>query len=443
LTVLSASDTRAAWQTPLQWPDASTTSSDAQSLITERLLKAAIVFALLALTVLDRFGLRVTGDTSIPIGMIAMYALAGAMVLAGAAELNARAALAYLAVASAAALSFMVNLAFAPPAYVSIMSLLLLIVLYAPFCVSLRRGAVAPQLWRWTMSVYIGFAVFVGVAGIAQYFAQFLFNAPWLFDYTPLLPEAIQTSSDWNTVHSTGEWTKSNGFFMREPSFFSILMALGLICELSLARRKWVIAVLATGLALSYSGSGLLCLGVALLFPLGRGTLARILAFTVLAAATVLLLGDALHLSYTLNRVNEFASSASSAYCRFIYPTVSALQQIDSSPWTSLLGHGPGSIVRMGGTCPDGFDMAFAKALFEYGLLGTLAFGILILGALSRSAAPERSRAGGAGDRVLLTGLLAADTLLVIYIISAMWPEGGAGGVLSQASPTTRRAVPV
>lgn len=440
---MSASDARPAWQAPLQWPDATITPGVGQSVITERLLKAAILSAMLALTVLDRFGLRVVGETSISPGMMAMYGLAAAMVFAGAAELNLSGALAYLAVASTAALSFIVNSVFAPPPFVSTMSFLLLIVLYAPLCVSLRRGAVAPELWRWTVSVYIAFAVFVGVAGIAQYFAQFVFHPAWLFDYTPLLPERIQATRGWATVYSTGEWIKSNGFFMREPSFFSIAMAFGLICELSLARRRWVIAVLAMGLVLSYSGSGLLCLGVALLFPLGRGTVARILALTVLAAATFLLLGDALHLSYTLNRVGEFASTGSSAYCRFIYPAVSALQQIDSSPWTSLLGHGPGSIVRMGATCAGGFDTAFSKALFEYGLVGTLAFGVLILGALNRSAAPARIRAGAAVTWLLLTGLLAADTLLFIYIVSAMWPEGMAGRMISQASGATGRTDPI
>jgi hypothetical protein len=400
-------------------------------------IKAAIVVAILALTVLDRFGLRVVGNTSISIGMVAMYGLAAFMVLAGEAALNTRAALAYFAVVAAAASSLIINTAVAPSSYVSTMSLLLLVIIYAPLCVSLRRSAVSPHLWRWTVQLYIACALFVGAAGIAQYVAQFLFNPPWLFDYTPLLPEAIQTSSHWATVHPMGNWIKSNGFFMREPSFFSILMAFGLICELSLQKRTWVMAVFAMGLLLSYSGSGLLCLGVALLFPLGRGTLARMLTFAVLAAALFLLFGDALHLSYTLNRASEFASTESSAYCRFIYPTASALEQMASRPWTALLGHGPGSIMRMGATCDGGFDTAFSKAVFEYGLVGALAFGVLILAALNRSAAPTRIRVAAAVTWLLLTGLLAGETLLFIYIISAMWPEALAGSAISQASGGT------
>jgi hypothetical protein len=183
-------------------------------------------------------------------------------------------------------------------------------------------------------------------------------------------------------------------------------------------------AVLTMGLVLSYSGSGLLCLGVALLFPLGRGTVARVVTALVLGAGIFLVLDETLNISYTVNRVNEFTSTGSSAYCRFIHPAASAVEQLNTNPWTSLLGHGPGSITRMRATCPSGFETALAKSLFEYGLLGAAAFGVFIFNALRRAAAPARLRAAGAVTWLLLTGLLAAETLLFIYIVSAMWPDG-------------------
>jgi hypothetical protein len=309
-------------------------------------------------------------------------------------------------------------------------SFVLLVALYAPFAVSLRPGAVAPELWRWTVRMYIAFAVFVGAAGIAQFFAQFVFRAPWLFDYTPLIPSPVRASGGWNTVYATHDWIKSNGFFLREPSIFSIAMAFALLCELSLARRKWVMAILAMGLVITYSGSGLLCLAVAMMFSPGRGALLRLLAC---AAVVYYLLGDVMNLSYTLNRVDEFSSQKSSAYCRLIYPGMVALQQIDSSAWTSLLGHGSGTMERMGATCADGHQTTYAKAVFEYGLLGTLAFGGLILGALNRSGAPLRVRVGVGVTWLLLGGnLLASEVLLFIYILSAMWPQGTAARAVSQ-----------
>jgi hypothetical protein len=435
---------RPAWQLPVRWPDGSA-ASDARLVVRERLLKAAILFAMLALTVLDRFGL---GEKA-SVGMPAMYALAGAMVLGGVAELNFRAALAYLAIVSVATLSLLVNATFAPLALVSPASLLLLTVAYAPFCVSLRQGAVTPELWRWTVNLYIAFAVFVAVAGIVQFFVQFVYHPEWLFDYRPLIPESLRAPGGWNTDYtigadgvpvkktfasddSPGGWTKSNGFFMREPSFFSVVMAFGLVCELSMARRIRVMSVLVLGLALSYSGSGLLCLAVALLFlPLGRETMVRVLAFAVLAAALFVLFGDALNLSYTLNRVNEFGSRGTSAYIRWVAPTEELVRQLDSNPWTSVLGNGPGSMGRI--IAASFGQSAFVKAPFEYGLVGTLAFGVLILGALNRSAAPAPIRVVAGVGWLLIGGLADAMLLLFIYIVSAMWPEDTARTLRSGA----------
>lgn len=425
---MSASDLRPAWQLPLQWPQAADQrSADRHAVSAERLLKAAIVLALVALTVLDRFGLRLTAEYSIPPALLAMYGLVAAMVVAGVAELNPRGAMAYLAVGSVGALSFLVNASFAQGARVSITSFLLLMVLYAPFAVSLGRSAAAPELWRWIARMYVAFALFVAAAGIAQFFAQFAFRPGWLFDYSPLIPSAIGRSGNWNTVNPAGEWIKSNGFFLREASIFSIAMAFALLCELSMARRKWVMAVLATGLVLTYSGSGLLCLAVALLFPLEWRSLWRLLACAVVAAAVYAVAGDILNLSYTVNRVREFDSEKSSAYCRFMYPAVVALQQMDSSAWTTVLGHGPGTMPNVDSMCAES-ETTYGKALFEYGLAGMLAFGALILGALNRSRAPIRIRVALGLTWLLLGGnLLTAEFLLLIYMFCAMWPEGAAG----------------
>jgi hypothetical protein len=445
---MSSLDARSAWQVPVQWPQAAGAST-ASPAADRRVLKAAIVVALLALTVLDRFGLRVAGDTSIPVSMLAMYALAAAMVLGGAAELNLRAAGAYLAVLAVATLSFTVNTAFSPPPYVSKMSLLFLIAIYAPLCLSLRAEAGSPERWRRTVELYVAFAVAVGLAGIAQYFVQFVFRPAWLFDYTELIPERLRATSGWNTsytvsVNSPAAWTKSNGFFMREPSIFSIVMAFGLICEWSLARRRWVMGVLALGLVLSYSGSGLLCLAVAMLFPLGRGTLARLAAFALLGAAIFLLFGETLNLSYMVDRYrsDELFVKNTSAYCRFVAPAADAVRLLNSDPWTSLLGHGPGSMIRIGAGCADNYaQTTFAKLIIEYGLLGALAFGALVVGALNRSGAPLRMRVAAGVTWLLLGGnLLDSMYLLFVYLISAMWPQGAARAAAEKPHADAGRA---
>jgi hypothetical protein len=419
-----------AWQTPLRWPAAAAAERDAQE--AERPLKAAIVFAMIAITLLDRFGLRISADYSIPPGMVAMYALAAVMLLTGSASLNAAGARAYLVLVSVAGLSFIVNSTLEPRAHASLASFLLLTVLYAPFVVSLRPGDARPELWQWVVRLYVGFALLLAVAGIAQFFLQFVYRPAWLFDYAPLIPDALRGSGDWNTVNWADGWIKSNGFFLREPSIFSIAMAFGLICELSQRRRRWAMAVLAAGLVLTYSGSGLLCLTVAMLFPLGRGAVLRVLACLAAGAAVFFLFGEALNLSYTLGRAGEFGSDKTSAYCRFVYPNLLVLQNLDLNMWAVLLGHGPGTMPKLDAMCGNGVETTYAKALFEYGIAGALAFGALVLHALNRSAAPIRIRVALGVMWLLLGGnLLTSEFLLLIYLFSAIWPEGTA----SRANP--------
>ena len=437
---MSSWQARPAWQLPVQWPDGAA-QSDAHAVPWERLLKAAIVLAMLALTVLDRFGLRLTEKAAIPVGMIAMYALVAVMLVGGAAQLNFRATVAYLAIVSVATISVLVNVPYTPLPFISKGSLLFLIVLYAPFCFSLRQGAVAPELWRWTLSLFIAFVVFLGMAGIVQFFAQFVFKAEWLFDFTPLIPEPLQAGGGWNTeyeIYSSGEeaFTKSNGFFMREPSIFSVIIALGLLCELSLDRRRWVMAILAAGLMVSHAASGLVCLAAGLVFPLRRSRLARGVAFALLAASVVFLLRDTQNVRVYLNRVNELGSTNSSAYCRLVAPIVDTVRQIDSRPWASLIGNGPGSMMRMAEACGlagHPLPTTYAKALFEFGLTGTLAFGVLMIGALNRSSAPLGIRVGAGVAWVMLGGLLEGLFLSFIYVVSAMWPEGAVRGLRDPA----------
>jgi hypothetical protein len=395
----------------------------------ETLFKAALVFAMLALTVLDRFGARVTPDFSVPPALIAMYGLVLVLFVAGAGTVQRAGAASYCLVVGVASLSYLLNSMLDLQSQASGTALLLIAVLYAPFAVSLRDNDIAPRLWRWTMELYIGFAVLVGIAGIAQFFMQFLWQPEWLFDYTPMLPESVRASGGWNTVYPVAGWIKSNGFFLREPSIFSVAMALGLLCEASLRRRRWILALLGLAIFLSYSGSGLLCLGAALLFPLRRRSIIVAVAVVAVLVPVYLYLGDALNLTYTVERVDEINNERSSAYCRFVYPGAAALEHMDANGWTSVLGNGPGTMSRMGGTCPDGTQTTYGKLLFEYGLAGVVAFGFLIIAALNRAGAPLRLRVGLGVTWLLLGGKLASsEILLTIYLLSALWPKRAASG---------------
>lgn len=392
------------------------------------LLKPALVIAIASLTLLDRFGLRLSAEYAIHPALFATYALVAVMLLTGSARINHGAALLYVTVVTVAVVSFVVNSSLPLRQYASIGSLMLVVVLYAPLTLSLRPEVGTAEMWRWLMKVYIGLAVTLGAIGIVQFYAQFVFTAPWLFDYRPFIPEAIRGSGFYNTTNPLGPQAgasiKANGFFIREASMFSFFMAFGMIAEWSLARRKWVIGVMAFALVLSYSGSGLLALGVAMLFPLGSKTLLRLVAAGVVGATFFLLFGDALNLDYTLNRIDEFQvrdAANSSAYCRFIAPAKVVVEHIDSAPWTAYLGHGPGTMQKMYDTC----ETAFGKVVIEYGLLGAVAFAALVLAAINRPAAPIRLRVALLVNWMLLGGqLVSPDCLLTIFLFAAVWDKG-------------------
>ena len=119
--------------------------------------------------------------------------------------------------------------------------------------------------------------------------------------------------------------------------------------------------------------------------------------------------------------------NVTSAYCRFIYPNVLILQNLDATAWASVLGHGPGTMPKFDAMCGNGVETTYAKAVFEYGLAGALAFGAVVLQALNRSAAPIRIRVALGVMWLLLGGnLLTSEFLLLIYLFSAIWPEATA-----------------
>jgi hypothetical protein len=389
-------------------------------------LQVAFALALVALTLLDRFGLRLSDGYSISPSLAAMYGLVAAMLLGRSALVDGRGVLLYGAVVTAAALSYVVNSSLDPDSHASIGSLMLVFVLYAPFVLRLRPEIGTEALWRRVMRWYVGIALVCAVFGIVQFYAQFVVDAPWLFDYTASIPAPIRGSGVYNTINPVDSLIKSNGFFLREASGFSFYMALAMLCEATLARRKWVFGVLGLALLLSYSGSGLLALGAAMLFPLGRRTLSRALIVIAAGALVVLVFGDALNLSYTLGRVAELDSDAttSSAYCRFVSPARLVAERFDSASWSSFLGHGPGTTQKV---ASDVCETTYGKLLFEYGLVGTIAFGALILAAIGRSAAPIRIRVALVVSWLLLGGnLVSPDSLLLIFLVTGAWPAAPA-----------------
>ena len=350
----------------------------------QRAVEWAFVALILAVTVLQRFGLNF-GDYSLNAALLAMFGLLVVAGLTGVLAVSPRRLVLYGICIGVALTSALVN-----ESTSSVTSLALLMAMYLPFIFVLTPAAgLSPTRAH---QLFLDVAALCAVAGVAQFYAQFVFHGDWLFDFTPYVPAFLRGPSGYNTVIRAGGSLKSNGFFFREPSGFSFVMALGLMME-CLSHRRWLrVAFLGLALLLTYSGTGLLALVVGLCVPMNGRNFLRVLLVAAVAAALFFLLEEPLNLSFTTARLNEFGSQTSSGYIRYVAPGRLIADTAASAPWTLWLGHGPGTIFRQD-VGYEFHDPTWAKLIFEYGVVGLVAFLALFLASLGGRSAPLRVQA--------------------------------------------------
>jgi len=384
-------------------------------------LKVGIVLALLSLIVLTRFGIN-TGSYGLNFAVPVLYVMIFAGFAKDRIELDLPALLLFTLFMSCAAAALLLNLNLPHDGGGSPASLILLAVLYIPFLFVLKPFSMSREAWLWTMRAFIHIATVVAMFGIVQFCLQFVWRPPWLFNFSPYIPKFIGVDVLFNSAIYTGSAYKSNGFFLREPSAFSFLMAFALICEMAIFKRWWRMGLFAAGLMLSYSGTGLLALAFGLLFPFKMKTAARIAIIAVVGVLIYVLFGEALNLQFTVSRLGEFNSERSSGYIRYVAPMRLIGEMIDSDAWTALLGHGPGTIFHATRAF-EYHDPTWAKLLYEYGLLGTTGCLGLMLYTTSRSHAPVQVRATLLFNWLVQGGhLLTPESVMLVYVLLALWP---------------------
>jgi hypothetical protein len=332
-------------------------------------VRGGMLLLLLSVTVLERFGIN-AGPASASAALLVGYLFLALAGVSGALSLSLSRCWLYGICLSVGLASLLCN-----ESASSVTSLLLLGAMYLPFVFVLKPGALSDgaggegEDGDWVMRKFLDLALFCALVGIAQFGAQTLIHADWLFDFTRYIPDKLRAAGTFNTVIPMGSFNKSNGFFFREPSGFSYLMALALIGECFTLKRKVRVICLGLALLLTYSGTGIAAVLLGTMHPFGPKTLLRLAVMACLGALVFWLLGDTLNLAFTLNRVGEFNSEHSSAYMRYVAPARLVSESIESAWWTPWLGHGPGTIFR---TVRDYefHDPTWAKLLFEYGALG-------------------------------------------------------------------------
>jgi hypothetical protein len=385
--------------------------------------RATFIFCLLGITILQRFGFNF-GFYTVNFSLISLYILLFYLLLSGRVKMTIPDTLNYCICILLSSISYLLS-----QSATSFTSLALVASIYFPFCFKWKSQENLNYNWLWLASTFINICVFVGVCGLLQYIGQFFIHDQWLVDFSQHIPDSIRATQGYNTSIPVGLMYKSNGFFLLEPSSFSVLMAIALLCEWTLFRRIGRMSVLALGLLVSYSGTGILTLVLGAMFPLGLRTVVRALALAALGVLVFFLLGDVLHLSFTLDRVNEFSTPGSSGSDRFVAPIQLLQEEIgDGSDIVHvLLGNGPGSITRAVRSYTF-FDPTWARLFFEYGLLGAIAFLWFFIRTMNQFSSPAEIRAGLFFCWFLMgDGLATPESAAMILMIAGLWQSSPRG----------------
>jgi len=258
--------------------------------------------------------------------------------------------------------------------YVSAFSFFLLIVLYF-----LSVFAFKENLEQIILTGFQRIILLIAIIGILQFITQ-LIGIPYR-DWLSFIPDQnILGNYNYSIPIEYGsKLYKANGIFLQEPSTFSQLMALGILLELYLFKKYARLVVWLAALLVSFSGTGLVLVGVGLMPMIFRFEIKKLIVFSYIGVITIAIFIYTGFAIYTFNRVTEFENSGKSAYIRFIAPYVAYVNFLEerNNLVDQIFGLGPGASERHNWETLAHFNPP-TKLVVEYGLFGILFFLYLI-----------------------------------------------------------------
>jgi hypothetical protein len=224
---------------------------------------------------------------------------------------------------------------------------------------------------------FLNFTLIVCLAGIAQYVLQFVIGKKLAYPIEHFTPPSILTK-EYNTLiplHFGATTLKSNGVVMLEPSYFSQLLALGFCLEFAGPMRWLRMALYLGGFYVSYSGTGLIMVAITipvLMFVKRRFDL---LLLGVVGMVALPLIAEPLHLTVFTKRLDEFSSTNSSGYMRYVGGIHLFEQYLWHTPRRWLFGLGAGMMFR---TTPWAMfsvsGTGWVKMMLEFGVVGFVSY---------------------------------------------------------------------
>jgi hypothetical protein len=162
-------------------------------------------------------------------------------------------------------------------------------------------------------------------------------------------------------------WYKPNAFFMLETSHTSQLLAIGVIIEVVMFRRWWLMIWLLLAIIMTFGGTGTVMLIATLPFLIPY--LSRRIIIAGAAATPILLLLAAKlgYLSNALGRTQEFNTQGTSGQGRFIAPFQILHDTLVGIPRSAFWGIGAGTVSPYQHHITDMMN-PIAKSVVEYGV---------------------------------------------------------------------------
>lgn len=292
----------------------------------------------------------------------------------------------------------------------STLSVMYVLAVYVPLVVTTRLDERAlHRIWR----VFIGLMSIAALLGLVQILVQ-VGAGGYFPDPIGLVPESLQLqgyATTYPIMNGVLPTLKPNGMLFVEPSTFSQFTALALIGELALFHRKSRIALLTAGLAVSFSGTGLLMVFAGIMVSSSARVVLAWALIALIAAALLVVTGFA----DAFARVDELRRPGTSGHERFVAPYAAM-----TVPWTDSVaavvwGYGAGRVEDVETKVSANYSPV-PKVTLEYGLLGLLVFGILWAAMFSRLAVPRSVTAA-----CLVMYFLAAGSLLQPFTVFSLW----------------------
>ena len=271
------------------------------------------------------------------------------------------------------------------------LSLLLLTVLHIPYVFYMRPNA---RDYKKTVAFFLNTSTVIAVCGIAQYLLQYVIGPTLVFPIENYFPPQLIVSAfnQQGWIEYGSAIYRANGIFMLEPSFFSQLLGIAIIVELTSFQRVWRVVLLGASLLMAASGTGLLVLATALPVMVLKQRRWDLILLAGLVGALVAVVGataDVPFLNVLVKRSTEFSATGSSGFIRYISGFYMFEQFLWPDPIRTLFGFGSGQFTPYSAHAVySAAATTLFKMVFEFGIVGATCYFIFLFYCVGSSSAP-------------------------------------------------------